>query len=258
MEPQIKIFDTPDDLSFAAADMFLKLAAKAVSARGKFTVALSGGTTPVRMYGILASPPYSEKSFWSKAHFFWGDDRQEVPGGQKTDLQMVRETMLDKLTLPADHIHPMDIKNPDPAAGAKAYEQDIIRTFGLAPGKMPCFDLVLLGLGADGHTASLFPEAEFLKPGQPQGGGRVVAGYYVEAVKQNRMSLTVEAINAAAEVIFLAEGEKKASMVKTVLETPQGAPAGGAGLPAQLIRPTTGQLTWMLDKPAAKFLRPTA
>jgi len=249
MESQIKIFDSPDDLSFAAADEILRLAGKTISKKGSFTVALSGGVTPKRLYGVISSPPYTDRMTWSKVHFFMDDDRQEVPKGNKTDLLMVQETMLSKISLPEANLHAIQTKAADFVQAAAVYEAEIKKHFKLQEGAAPVFDLVLLGLGADGHTASLFPGIPVPPP------PALAFSCWVESVREHRVSLTPFAINTATDIIFMVEGERKASMIRQIL-SPEG--SSSPGVPAQLIQPLQGKLTWMLDKQAAKFLKNSA
>ena len=236
--PEIRIFETAADLFRGAAEEFCNQAHTAVAQRGKFSVALSGGSTPKSLYQLLATDP---KVPWDKTYFFFGDERHVPPDHPESNYRMANEAMLSKAPLANVFRIPAEMKDAD--AAASAYEQTLRNFFNLVPGESPRFDLVLLGLGPDGHTASLFPGSAALKERK-----RLVVSNWVEKFKTHRITLTFPVLNQAACVMFLASGADKAGMVREVLEDPR------ADLPSQRVGPTNGRLVWMLDRAAAAEL----
>jgi 6-phosphogluconolactonase len=245
----------PDAASLirAAADRIRRTAAESIAARGRFAIALSGGSTPRRLFELLAGPPgaagperpASERAWWQHTEFFWGDERSVPPDHPDSNFRMAREAMLAPLDVPDARIHRMRGEASDLDAAARDYEREITSVLGLAAGKWPRFDLVLLGMGPDGHTASLFPGTAALDERS-----RVVVANHVPALDTWRLTLTAPAINHAREVVFLIEGAGKADRLKEVLEGPREPHR----LPSQLIAPDEGTLTWMVDAAAAARL----
>jgi 6-phosphogluconolactonase len=235
----IEVFKDAPSLARAGAGRFVDRAAAAIGARGRFAVALSGGSTPRGMYALLAGDEHVHRVDWARVHLFFGDERCVPPEHPDSNYRMVRETLLAYAPLPPGNMHRMRGEDP-PAEAALAYESDLRAFFGSAAA--PRFDLVLLGMGDNGHTASLFP-------GLPQVREQVrwVAACYVDEVGMWRLTLTPVAINAAAEVTFLVAGAGKAAMLRRVLEGPYQPDL----LPAQSVRPTDGLLRWMVDEAAA-------
>ncbi len=240
----IKILATPADLFRAAADEFTRLGRNAIAARNRFTVALSGGSTPKSLYSLLAAK-YAGFD-WSRTFLFFGDERHVPPGDSDSNYRMVNESLLSKIDIPAANVSRVKAENPDAAAAAAEYETQMQRFFALSPGEFPRFDLILLGLGPDGHTASLFPGSEGLKEQS-----KLVIANWVEKFKTYRISFTFPVLNNAAEVMFLASGADKADMVHQVLEGKNTPP-----YPSQQVGPFNGRLLWMLDEAAAKMLAP--
>jgi 6-phosphogluconolactonase len=243
MSPEIRILDTPADLFRAAATEFGQLAADAVRVKGRFTVALAGGSTPKSLYELLAGDLVPNLP-WDKIYFFWGDERHVPPDHPDSNYRMANEAMLSKVPAPAQNISRIHGEEKDANAAARAYEQEIKTFFRLRPGEFPRFDLILLGTGPDGHTASLFPGSTAL-----QENSRLVVPNYVEKFKSYRITLTLPVLNHAACVMFLVSGAEKASIVREILENPS------AGLPSQTVRPANGELVWLLDRAAASALR---
>jgi 6-phosphogluconolactonase len=237
--PDIRIFDDPGALFRGAADEFASQATAAVQSRGNFTVALSGGSTPKSLYGLLAT---NTSLPWTKILFFFGDERQVPPDHAESNYRMVREALLSKIPVPAENVFRVPAENPDARQAAEAYEQTLRKFFSPPPGEFPRFDMVLLGLGPDGHTASLFPGIPALKEKS-----RWVVSDWVEKFKTYRITLTLPVLNNAAVVMFLVSGQDKASMLKEVLQGNQP----GELFPAKLIRPSNGELIWMVDRAAA-------
>ena len=236
-------------LADAAAHRFVLAANAAIDARGQFLVALSGGSTPRSVYARLAAEPCVSSLNWSRVHILWGDERCVPPDHALSNYRMARETLLDHVPVLETNVHRINGEE-DPAEAALAYER-VLRALLLTPIGPPCtapasrIDLVFLGLGDDGHTASLFPGAASLRPT-----ARWVVADCVHAAPRWRVTLTAIVINAAAEVVFLVSGAPKAAIVRKVLEGPHRP----RELPAQLIAPTAGRVMWILDAPAAAAL----
>jgi 6-phosphogluconolactonase len=228
-----------------AARRFIGHAAAAIQQRGRFAVALSGGTTPKRLYELLAQESFRERVDWSLVHFFWGDERFVPSTNQASNYHMTEVALLNALELNNGNVHRVRTEMDSADAAAAAYEREIASFFQVGPGEIPKFDLVLLGLGTNGHIASLFPHSKLLNET-----ARLVAAEYIDEVKQSRISLSAPVLNAAREVLFLVTGADKAGVVNEVLfggEDPER-------LPAQLIHPHDGSETWLLDRAAAAAL----
>ncbi|MFZ5451006.1 MAG: 6-phosphogluconolactonase [Thermodesulfobacteriota bacterium] len=237
----LRTFADLSSLSRAAAELFARLAAEAVSTRGRFSVALSGGSTPRRTYEILAQPPFREEIPWDRLHVFWGDERCVAPDDPLSNARMVREALLAHVPLPRTQIHPIFCQT-SPEAGARDYEV-LLRDFF---GEMrPRLDLVFLGLGDNGHTASLFPGDAALAAKD-----RWTAAVHHPEAKLPRITLTAPLINQAAAVVFLVAGGAKAGALGEVLHGPHDP----RRLPAQLIKPENGELYWLVDREAAARL----
>jgi 6-phosphogluconolactonase len=244
----IQIFPTGEEVAQAAALEFTHLANDALRQREFFAVALAGGSTPKRLYQILAG----QAQDWSSVHFFFGDERHVPPDHPDSNFRMVNENLFSKIKLPAGNIHRVPAENPDATAAATQYEQELKSFFTthhrMADG-FPVFDLILLGMGPDGHTASLFPGSEGLKEQS-----RWVIANHVEKFETDRITLTFPAINHAQEILFLVTGEDKAAMIGEVLEKK----ATEKIYPVQRVEPVNGSKLWILDKAAAKELKLTA
>src|SRR5574337_316618 len=243
---ELLVVADPIALAREAAKRVVAIAEEAVARCGRFTVALAGGSTPKRLYALLAAEPYRTRLPWQKAHIFWGDERAVPPEHPNSNFGMARATLLSRVPIPSDQIHRMQAERPDLDAAARDYETEIARTFTAQPsGELPAFDLILLGLGTDGHTASLFPYTLALRETM-----RWVAPNSIPALKLNRLTLTTPILNRAAAVLFLVSGNDKASILRTVLQ----GPPDPQRLPAQLIRPVAGRLVWLVDPAAASRL----
>lgn len=238
----IRVLPTSADLFRGAAEEFVRVGRAAISEEGRFTVALSGGSTPRSLYSLLAKD-YADFS-WSRTFLFFGDERHVPPTDPDSNYRMVNEALLTKISIPAGNVHRVHAENLDAAAVASQYEERLQNFFQLQPGKLPRFDLILLGMGSDGHTASLFPDSEGLKEES-----RLVIANWVEKFKTHRITFTFPVLNHAAEVMFLASGADKADTVRQVLEGKHPPP-----FPAQQVQPD-GRLVWMLDDAAAAKLR---
>jgi 6-phosphogluconolactonase len=246
---QIIVYPDHERLIRGAAAFLAGAAARSIAARGRFTLALSGGHTPRPLYARLAAPDYRDRIDWSKVHIFFGDERCVPPDDPQSNYRMVRETLLEQVPLPAGNIHRLRGEEA-PEQAAADYARVLQKAFGgdAATGGPPPegFDLILLGLGDNGHTASLFPGLEAVRERV-----RWVMAQYVEAVGRWRLTLTPVVINAAHRVAFLVSGANKAAILGRVLEGPYQPEV----LPSQIIQPTHGELHWLLDAAAAAQLR---
>jgi 6-phosphogluconolactonase len=243
-QPEFKLLVSDDARALAqeAARRFAVAAGRSVDAGAYFRVALAGGRTPLDTYRALCTEPYVYSVHWGSVQFFWGDERFVLPDHPDSNYRAAREALLDRLPTPPAGVFPVPCEADSVEAAAAAYQRTLAEAFDLGPGGAPRFDLVLLGLGEDGHTASLFPGA--LPAGDP---GTLVAGVRAEGVAPFRVSLTPAALNAAREVIFLVSGARKADILERVLRARDPDPA----LPATLVRPVKGKVTWMVDRAAA-------
>lgn len=242
---EITVCADREELAGQAARRFADLAAVAVKQSGRFTVAFSGGSTPRDLYRALAAPPFREAVPWPRVHCFWGDERCVPPDHPESNYRGAHEALLARVPVPADQVHRIEAELPDPATAADRYAATLARTFALRPGAFPRFDLILLGMGADGHTASLFPGAPALAEAE-----RPVAAVYVERLKAYRVTLTPPVLRRAAMVLFLVAGTDKAETLREVLE---GAYRPDR-YPSQLLRQAEGRVTWLLDRAAARRL----
>ncbi len=243
---RVRRFPSSEQVSQAAAEAFIRIAGDAVTKRGRFTVVLSGGSTPRRLYEILAASPYSDRVVWGKVEFFWGDERAVPPDHRDSNYRMAYEALLGRINIADTQVHRMPAERKDREDAAWDYQVEIARVFGVDPnGEPPHLDLVLLGMGADGHTASLFPYTEGLKEET-----RWVVSNYAPNLDSYRLTMTPPILNRTAHVIFLVVGADKAKTLAQVLE----GSIDTNRLPAQLIKPEEGELTWLIDEPAASEL----
>jgi len=238
----------PDGASLfrAGAVEFASAATASIETSGLFSVSLSGGSTPRGMFALLAADEFRERVRWDRVFFFWGDERHVPPDHPDSNFRMAREALLSHLSLREDQVFRIPAENPDAAAAAYEYEVTMQRFFSLSDGQFPRFDLVLLGMGPDGHTASLFPGTKALLDQT-----RLVVSNWVGKFNTPRITMTAPAINAAARVLFLIGGEDKAPALKAVLE----GPLEPSQLPAQMIQPRNGSLLWLCDRAAAQLLQ---
>lgn len=241
--PDVRIFENLNEISNAAAAYVINLIEETLAKQEWFTFVLAGGNTPKPLYELLASEQ-AKRLPWEKVQFFWGDERYLPPTNDESNVKMARETLLQYLDIPVHHAHPMPTSFEDPEDAAQNYEELLEQFFQDA---VPRFDLVLLGLGGDGHTASLFPGSGLLQEKERW------VGVETESPKPppTRLTLTYPALNAAKHVSFLASGKSKAKAVGKILgrsATPEKYPAAG-------VQPQNGDLIWWLDKAAAKRLK---
>jgi len=234
--PQIEIAKNPDELSERAAELFLEIASVAIEKRGDFAVALSGGSTPRALYRKLVTAAID----WSRVFFFFGDERNVLPTDEKGNFRMADDTLFSFLPLDDNSVYRWHTEIGVPEKVANDYGERVKMFFR----GYPRFDLVVLGLGSDGHTASLFPNTAAARERS-----EFAAANWVETLNEYRFTMTFPVINNAANVIFLVSGKEKAPILKKVLENHIPPP-----LPAQLVQPTDGRLVWLIDEPAAALL----
>jgi 6-phosphogluconolactonase len=239
---------TPQDLFQAAADEVIHAATEAVAQRGRFTIALSGGSTPKNLYTLIAANA-SANLPWAQMFFFWGDERHVPPDDPDSNYRMAKEAFLSKIPVPPGNVFRIPAENPDAAAAAEAYEQTLRKFFAVGAGEFPRFDLILLGMGPDGHAASLFPETAAL-----QEKSRLVVANWVEKLGTSRITFTLPLLNAARCVAFLVSGIDKAEALHEVLE----GNAPGEKYPSKLVQPSAGKLIWFVDRAAASQLSTAA
>lgn len=238
---RLEILPDSEELAAAAASFFIDLAAAAIAERGQFSVALSGGSSPRTLFSLLASSPLTEKVNWPRVHLFWGDERCVPPDHPDSNYRMAREMLLDHVALNPDHIHRV-CGELDPETAAQDYADEL---HSFSESRWPRLDLILLGLGVDGHTASLFPNSPALLERESP---TATATVLYQDRPAHRVTLTLPAINRARNILFLVVGPDKAEIVQAVLQGPKGV------YPAQLIQPHPGQLVWMIDASAARLL----
>ncbi len=248
INPEIIICKNLEEIHRNAAEVLVGLIAKTLLTQEVFSLVLSGGSTPKGLYKLLAEDVSLQGAIdWEKVHIFWGDERHVVPKHPESNYRMAHEAMLSKVAVPEENIHRFKAELADAHEAAADYEKELQVFFGLKPGAFPRFDCVLLGMGADGHTASLFPGTEALREHK-----RIVVANWVEKAHTHRLTLTAPALNNSDFVLFLVSGKDKAEALRQVLEGEKEPER----FPAQLIKPVDGKLVWLADKAAAaKLLR---
>ena len=242
--PEIRIFDGLEPLSWAAATRLEEQARVKTIEKKPLTVALSGGSTPKLLFELLASPNFQGRVRWSNLHLFQVDERCVPPDDPQSNYRMIREALLESVPLPKENFHRMAAERPDREQAAREYAEELARVLRPAPEEWPRLDLVFLGMGPDGHTASLFPGSQALEERTAW-----VTPNFAAKLDSFRLTLTLPVLNAAAHVIFLVAGADKAETLGQVLEGPEG------HFPAQLIQPARGRLSWFLDESAAHLLK---
>ena len=247
MSPESQVIVKPslEALALEAADRFQRSAADSIAAAGCFSVALSGGSTPRAFYRALAESPFRDGIEWSRVYLFWGDERFVPADHPDSNYRMAREAFVSRVPIPGENVHPIPTDAAHPEAAAAQYEDTLRRCFSLSGGETPRFDLILLGLGPDAHTASLFPESPVLDQDE-----HLVAATYVQKLAAWRITLTSPVLCSAAHVIFLVAGPDKAAVLRDVVDGPYDPHR----FPAQLVRPKNGDLTWLVDDAAASLL----
>ncbi|MEO5509014.1 MAG: 6-phosphogluconolactonase [Longimicrobiales bacterium] len=239
--PELHVFDNADELARGTADLFVAAAARAIAHSGSFRAALSGGSTPRLFLRMLATSAYASQVDWRHVHLFWGDERCVPPSDAASNFRMARQALIDHVPIPASQVHRME-GELDPGAAAAEYDALLRREF---TDGVTRFDLTLLGLGDNGHTASLFPGGTAVREAE-----HLVVAEFIEEVQASRITLTPTAINASAEIAFVVCGSDKARMVRRVIERSPDIDA----VPATAIMPVNGRLVWLLDDAAAAHL----
>jgi 6-phosphogluconolactonase len=244
--PDIRILTNVDAIARRAAQEFVQSATQAVSEKGSFTVALSGGSTPKALYSLLATDAALRSQLpWDKMSLYFGDERNVGPDHPDSNFRMASETLLSKVPLKPEQTFRIKGEDKDTGRAAQEYEQALRASFKIGEGQFPRFDLVLLGMGNEGHTASLFPGTKALHETK-----RLVVRNWVGKLYTNRITLTAPAINNAARVMFMITGADKALALKGVLEGPYEPDQ----LPAQMIQPSNGKVLWLVDTIAGGML----
>jgi 6-phosphogluconolactonase len=246
---KIEIVEDKEELNRRAAESFKDIADEAIARKGSFTTALAGGSTPRSVYELLASEPFKARVDWTRVYFFFGDERFVQPDSEESNYRMAREAILEPLGVPPENIFRWETECDDPAETASRYEKTIRRFFDLHKSgendHIPRFDLILLGMGPDGHTASLFPFSPALRENE-----KLAAANWVEKLDAFRVTLTFPVLNHAANVIFLVAGDEKAETLAAVLE----GEFNPDRLPSQEVEPLDGRLVWLVDRAAARLL----
>lgn len=243
-----KINIQPDlqGISKTAAQEFVKIGNKAIKQTGRFTVVLAGGTTPKELYKLLGSDEFKAQIDWHKVFFFFGDERDVSPASDQSNFKMANENLFKPLEIPKTNIFRWQTEIINAAEVAEQYEKYIRKFFALKPDEFPHFDLVLLGIGDDGHTASLFPHTKALSENK-----KIAVANLVKKLNSYRLTLTFPTINNASNIIFLVSGKQKAKTLQKVLETdPQP-----EKFPVQGVKPLDGKVIWLVDEDAAEFLK---
>lgn len=246
MEREIRILADGAAIARRAAGIFVEAAAAAVKEKGSFTVALAGGSTPKTLYGLLVNDASLRSQVpWDKLHLFFGDERSVGPDHADSNFRMASEALLCKAPLKPDQVVRIKGENPDTEQAAKEYEQALRSYFKLSDGQYPRFDLVLVGMGNEGHTLSLFPGTKALHADK-----RIVSRNWVGKLYTERITLTAPAASNAKLILFMVTGADKTPALKAVLEGPYEPEQ----LPAQLLQPTNGKLLWLVDTAAGGML----
>lgn len=241
-EPQVRVLPSDEELFRASAEKFCEVGKQAIREQGRYTVALSGGSTPKGLHHELATT-FAKELPWDKVFLFWGDERHVPPDFPESNFRMAKETLLAKLPIPADHVFRMRGELPDANEAGAMYEQWLREFFHPAAGQAPQIDFILLGIGPEGHTASLFPDTKALEEKK-----HLVVGNYVAVHSTWRITCTYPVLNNGANVMFLVDGASKADIVRTALKDPS------ANLPCQRVKPVSGNLMWYLDSAAGAKL----
>ena len=243
---EISVLEDSAVLSREAAEILVRCIAEVLGKGPHFSISLSGGSTPKTLFSMLVEDDlFKNKIPWDKIHFFWGDERHVPPQDAQSNYRMAYETMLAKALVPPENIHGMPTEQSDAGKVAADYEQELKKFFRLKAGELPVFDFNLLGIGPDGHTASLFPGTEALHEQR-----RLVVANWVEKFQTYRITLTAPVLNNADTIVVLVSGKEKAEILQRILEGEYQPDL----LPSQLIRPKQGRLVWLVDQAAASRL----
>jgi 6-phosphogluconolactonase len=238
----VKVFDNKSEISTAAAELFVQIAQQSISQNGKFVVSLTGGSSPEQLYTLLAQPEYQSNIDWTKVFVFWGDERWVPLDDEQSNGKMADRTLLSKVPVPKNQVFYMWQDGISAEDYAAQYENAIREHLNADLS----FDLILLGMGPDGHTASLFPHQQVLHENQ-----KLVAAYHLDAQNMYRITLTAPLINKGKHLLVMLYGENKAPALHEVLEGERNTDL----YPAQMLKPETGDITWLVDKAAASQLK---
>jgi 6-phosphogluconolactonase len=244
-KPNIEIVSDPEDLARRSIGIFVAGAQKAIKAKGTFYVAISGGNTPKHFFELLSESPQASSLLWDKIQLFWVDERYVRPDSQWSNYKLAADTFLTRVAIPEANIHRIETEDEDFNAAANRYEETIRRVFGLEAGQVPNFDLILLGMGSDGHTGSLFPNSYAAFDTED-----LACVVYVLDEKLNRITLTHPVLRAASHLVVLVCGREKAEILKTVLTSEPDE----VQYPIHTLWPILDKVTWLVDKEAAKSL----
>jgi 6-phosphogluconolactonase len=238
---RVHVFKDQEEISAFLCERWKELSTGSIRRKGFFAVALSGGKTPVPFYRSMAETRADLP--WERTHLFLVDERFVPPDDPDSNFRLLKQTLLNNRQIPPENVHPVEAETPDPKTSAERYERELIRFFKLSPGQTPCFDLILLGIGEDGHTASLFPGSPALTDEK-----RLTVSVFLNSVRHHRVTLTLPVINHAENIFFLVTGESKATVVKKVVYQED------MSLPASRVHPRSGNLFFLLDQDAASQL----
>ena len=248
IHPGVQVYPDPAEVARGAARYFVDFAWQSIAKDGRFMVALSGGNTPRQMFGLLASDEFRGQVDWAKVHFFWSDERAVPPTNSESNYGMARRELLIRVPVPEGNVHRMEAEKPSIGRAAHEYEEVLRKYLDLDDRGFPRFHLIFLGMGKDGHTASLFPGTRVTRQTS-----RWVSTPLVTKINMRRMTLTLPVLDAAMRVVFLVVGSEKAEILRAVLERKSDPP-----LPAQLVQPRDlGQKLFLVDKAAAAMLTPS-
>lgn len=240
---QIELFADLEAISHRAASLFVNASRNSIDTRKRFAVAISGGSTPRRLYTLLSTAPYRDQVDWEHIHFFWVDERCVPKEHEESNFRTAFDTLLSMVPMPDGNIHRIKGEE-DPEKAARDYEEDIKKFFGVSG--LPIFDLVILGMGEEGHTASLFPGSKSLDETV-----RLAAPVFLEKLNRNRITLTLLVLNNAAQILFLVSGRSKAAVLSEIL----GDGHKKDQYPASLINPVHGTILWLIDRETASKLK---
>ena len=239
---------SPQQLFPIAAQKFSEITKEAITRSGRMMVALAGGSTPKALYELMANDPYRSTVDWKNLFIFWGDERHVPPDHQDSNYRMAHESLLSKVPVVPGHVHRIQGELEQAGDAAEDYEQTLQKVFSVSEKEVPCFDLILLGMGPDGHTASLFPGTEAVHESS-----RWVVAPWVEKFQTHRITMTPIVLNHARQVLFLVSGVEKARALEAVLE----GPSLPDEYPSQVIAPKSGSVTWLVNENAASRLKMT-
>lgn len=245
MDKKLKIFKDISDINDFAAQKIVSSSKVAINKKGNFTIALSGGSTPKSLYKLLTTNEFKRKIEWENVFFFFSDERDVSPMSDRSNFRMVNECLLTPLGIAPRNIFRWQTEIINAKEVAEQYSKTITKFFNLQKGEFPSFDLILLGIGADGHTASLFPNTEALKIEN-----KIAVSNYIEKFNSERLTFTFPTINSALSVLVLAFGKEKSNVLKNILEGEDN----HNRFPAQLVKPNNGSCSWIIDEGAASLL----